>query len=205
MRCRFCHNPEFVLPERLSEMKNDFIPQEIFYRFLDSRKMFLDGIVVCGGEPTIHNDLPEFLREIKSRGFLVKLDTNGNRPEVVRHVIDEGLVDYFAIDVKHSSGKYEGLAGPGASFEKTIESARIVIESGIDHEFRTTVARNEHELADIAEIARAIAGAKRYFLQNYRPGNVLDSQFRGSPFEKRDLERFAESARKHVEEVRIRE
>ena len=91
-------------------MKNDFIPTEIFFRFLDARKGFLDGIVVCGGEPTIHNDLPEFLREIKSRGFLVKLDTNGSRQEMVREVIAEGLVDYFAVDVKTSSAKYSPLS-----------------------------------------------------------------------------------------------
>lgn len=178
MRCRFCHNPEFVLPERLAEMKNDFIPAGVFLRFLDSRKGFLDGIVVCGGEPTIHNDLPEFLREIKSRGFLVKLDTNGSRPDMVRQVVVEGLVDYFAVDMKQSASKYEGLCGSGASFEKTMESAKIIIESGIDHEFRTTVAKGEHTAEDIGEIARSLAGARRYFLQNYRPGNVLDGEFR---------------------------
>ncbi len=193
MRCRFCHNPEFVLPERLSEMKNDFIPEFAFFKFLDSRKGFLDGIVVCGGEPTVHNDLPEFLREIKNRGFLVKLDTNGNRPDIVRRVIAEGLADYFAVDVKHSPAKYETLCGTGASFEKTVESARLIIESGIDHEFRTTVARGEHTSEDIEEIARALSGVRRHFLQNYRPGNVLDETFRGSPFESRELEAFAKT------------
>lgn len=178
MRCRFCHNPEFVLPERLSELKGSFIPTEIFFRFLETRKGFLDGIVVCGGEPTIHNDLPDFLREIKNRGFLVKLDTNGNRPEMVRQAINEGLVDYFAVDVKHSSSKYEALCGPGASFDKTMESARLIIESGIDHEFRTTVVKGEHTDSDIEEIARSLTGARRHFLQNYRPGNVLDETFR---------------------------
>jgi pyruvate formate lyase activating enzyme len=190
MRCRFCHNPEFVLPERVAEMKNDFIPTEIFFRFLDSRRGFLDGVVVCGGEPTVHNDLPEFLRAIKSRGFLVKLDTNGSRPEMVRSVIEAGLVDYFAIDVKQSAPKYEALCGPGASFEKTALSARLVIESGVDHEFRTTVAKGEHTDEDIEEIAYALTGARRYFLQNYRPGNVLDPRFRGSPFEDSELKDF---------------
>lgn len=185
-------------------MKNDFIPQGVFLRFLDSRKGFLDGIVVCGGEPTIHNDLPEFLREIKKRGFLVKLDTNGNRPEMVRRVIEEGLVDYFAIDVKQSASKYETLCGAGASFEKTAESARLVIESGIDHEFRTTVAKGEHTAADIEEIARTLAGARRYFLQNYRPGNVLDADFRASSFETRELVELVEKASAFVDEVRMR-
>lgn len=178
MRCRFCHNPEFVLPERLAELKNDFIPTGVFLRFVESRKGFLDGIVVCGGEPTIHNDLPEFLREIKDRGFLVKLDTNGSRPDMVRRVIAEGLVDYFAVDVKQSASKYEGLCGSGASFEKTMESAKIIIESGVDHEFRTTVAKGEHTADDIAKIALSLKGARRYFLQNYRPGHVLDESFR---------------------------
>lgn len=204
MRCRFCHNPEFVLPERLAELKNDFIPTGVFLRFVESRKGFLDGIVVCGGEPTIHNDLPEFLREIKDRGFLVKLDTNGSRPDMVRRVIAEGLVDYFAVDVKHSDSKYEGLCGSGASFEKTIESAKIIIESGIDHEFRTTVARGEHTADDIAKIALSLKGARRYFLQNYRPGHVLDEKFRGSSFEMRELAEFVEKAAEFVTEVRIR-
>ncbi len=171
-------------------MKNDFIPTEIFFRFLETRKGFLDGIVVCGGEPTVHNDLPDFLRAIKSRGFLVKLDTNGSRPEMVRNVIESGLVDYFAIDVKQSAPKYERLCGPGASFEKTIESARLVIESGVDHEFRTTVAKGEHVAEDVEEIARAISGARRHFLQNYRPDGVLDPTFRGSPFEDSELKDF---------------
>lgn len=190
MRCRFCHNPEFVLPERVAEWKNDAIPVGVFLRFLDSRKGFLDGVVVCGGEPTLHGDLPELLKEIKARGFLVKLDTNGSRPEMVRNVIEAGLVDYFAMDVKQSVSKYEALCGPGASFEKTVESARLVIESGVDHEFRTTVAKGEHVTEDMEEIARAISGARRYFLQNYRPGDVLDSRFRGSPFEDSELKDF---------------
>lgn len=185
-------------------MKNDFIPEFAFFKFLDSRKGFLDGIVVCGGEPTIHNDLPEFLREIKNRGFLVKLDTNGNRPEMVRRIIDEGLVDYFAIDVKQSAAKYAPLCGAGASFEKTAETARLVMESGIDHEFRTTVAKGEHTVEDVAEIARALAGARRYFLQNYRPGNVLDDDFRAASFETRELAEFVEIAGEFVEEVRVR-
>lgn len=204
MRCRFCHNPEFVLPERLSEMKNDFIPTGVFLRFLDARKGFLDGIVVCGGEPTIQNDLPELLREIKNRGYLVKLDTNGSRPDVVRAVIEAGLVDYFAVDVKQSSSKYESLCGPGASFEKTVESARTIIESGIDHEFRTTVAKGEHAVSDIEEIARALTGARRYFLQNYRPGNVLDPSFRGTSFEMKELGAFARKAMDFIPDVEIR-
>ncbi|MDQ1344368.1 MAG: pyruvate formate lyase activating enzyme [Patescibacteria group bacterium] len=204
MRCRFCHNPEFVLPERVAEWKDDAIPVGVFLRFLDSRKGFLDGVVVCGGEPTLHGDLPELLKEIKARGFLVKLDTNGSRPEMVRAVIESGLVDYFAMDVKHSSAKYERLCGPGASFEKTIESARIVIESGVDHEFRTTVAKGEHEFSDIEEIARALMGARRYFLQNYRPGGVLDRAFHGASFTAEELALFAARAREFVPTVKIR-
>lgn len=123
---------------------------------------------------------------------------------MVRRVIAEGLVDYFAVDVKQSESKYEGLCGSGASFDKTMESAKLIIKSGIDHEFRTTVAKGEHTVEDIGKIARGLTGARRYFLQNYRPGHVLDEKFRGASFEIRELVEFVEKASAFVSEVKMR-
>ena len=177
-RCRFCHNPEFVLPERLAEMKNDFIPEAPFFRFLETRKGLLDGVVVCGGEPTMHPDLPDFIRKIKGMGFSVKLDTNGNRPEVVRGLVEEGLVDYFAVDFKQTPEKYGKLCGDKPAPEKILETVRIVVESGVDHEFRTTVAKGEHSAEDVRNIASLLKGARRYCLQNFRPAVTLDPEFR---------------------------
>ena len=102
LRCRFCHNPEFVLPEELEKIRHDFIGEEVFFRFLQTRVGFLDGVVICGGEPTIHKDLPEFCQKIKNLGFLVKLDTNGSNPEMLELLLEQKLVDYIAMDIKHS-------------------------------------------------------------------------------------------------------
>ncbi len=108
-RCGFCHNPEFVLPDRVEKLRKDFISEEIFFRFLKTRIGFLDGVVICGGEPTIHSDLMGFCKKIKDLGFLVKLDTNGSRPEVIRDLLDANLIDYIAMDVKHTWEQYADL------------------------------------------------------------------------------------------------
>lgn len=109
LRCRFCHNPEFVLPEKIRAIQDQILREKSFFDFLESRRGLLDGVSVCGGEPTIHSDLPRFLREIKKRGFLVKLDTNGRYPLVLQKILDEKLVDYIAMDIKHTWGKYHLL------------------------------------------------------------------------------------------------
>lgn len=109
LRCGFCHNPEFVLIEEIEKIRHDFISEEIFFRFLSTRIGFLDGVVICGGEPTIHTDLPEFCRRIKDLGFLVKLDTNGSNPEMLEKLLNQELVDYIAMDIKHTFDKYSEI------------------------------------------------------------------------------------------------
>ncbi len=109
LRCRYCHNPEFVLPERIKAMTDSFIPKEPFFRFLEARKGKLDGVSICGGEPTMHKDLPEFIAKIRTLGFLVKLDTNGHNHEMIVRLIRERAVDYFALDIKQTSKKYATL------------------------------------------------------------------------------------------------
>ncbi|MFA9262301.1 MAG: anaerobic ribonucleoside-triphosphate reductase activating protein, partial [Undibacterium sp.] len=109
LRCGFCHNAEFVLPERLKELAGSFIDEEHFFAFLERRRGLLEGVVVSGGEPTIWRDLPEFLARIRSLGFLVKLDTNGNNPAMLRELFDRKLVDFVAMDVKTSLEEYPGL------------------------------------------------------------------------------------------------
>ena len=126
MRCGFCHNPEFVLPEKIRELQSDFIEEQTFFNFLDQRRGLLEGVVVSGGEPTIWRDLPDFLRQIKGRGFLAKLDTNGNHPSMLRTLLDEQLVDYVAMDVKTSLAEYGKLVGGGAKPEHIAQSIEML-------------------------------------------------------------------------------
>ena len=105
-RCPFCHNPESVLPEQIAEIKDDLISEDAFFNFLESRKWKLDGVSICGGEPTIQPDLYDFAKKIKDMWFLVKLDTNGRDVKIVEKMINDGILDYVAIDLKHSIEKY---------------------------------------------------------------------------------------------------
>lgn len=194
LRCKFCHNPEFVLPEKLAETEKDLISEEAFFRFLETRRGLLEGVVVCGGEPSLQPDLPEFCRKIKALGFPVKLDTNGQRPDVVKSLLDEKLVDYVAMDFKHAPGKYDELTGVPGAGKRALETARLVIATGVDHEFRTTAAAGIHTEQDVTELAGALRGAKRFFLQNFRTGVTLDPAFAGAPLSPDSLLRLRDAA-----------
>lgn len=160
--CAFCHNPELVDPQKIK--KQPIIPEKYFFEFLTSRQGMLEGVCITGGEPTIHKDLSDFLSRIKSLGFAVKLDTNGSNPEMLKKLIDGELVDYIAMDIK----------GPLQIPKKSVE---LIKDSGIDYEFRTTVVPALHTKEDILEIARELSPAKKYFLQQFRPGKNLDPLF----------------------------
>ncbi|MDD5377236.1 MAG: anaerobic ribonucleoside-triphosphate reductase activating protein [Candidatus Gracilibacteria bacterium] len=204
LRCGFCHNPEFVLPEQVEKLRHDFIAEEVFFRFLRTRIGFLDGVVICGGEPTIHMDLPEFCQRIKDFGFLVKLDTNGSNPEVLEHLLDRKLVDYVAMDVKNPLEKYGDLIGVKSDPEKYHESIELIMTHSPDYEFRTTVIKGVHSPGDIEAIARTIQGARHYYLQNYRSNHTLDPNFEGASFSMQELENFKSIAENYVERCLIR-
>ena len=137
MRCGYCHNPELVLPERLAPS----IPVEEAMIFLKSRVGKLDGVVISGGEPTVNEDLPVLCRMIKSLGFDVKLDTNGTHPDMVRGMIEEGTIDFIAMDVKGPLEKYVEIAARPIDLMAIKANVRLMIDSGIGHEFRTTIVR----------------------------------------------------------------
>ena len=173
MRCGYCHNPELVLPERLAPS----IPVEEVMIFLKSRVGRLDGVVISGGEPTIHDELPELCRMIKRLGFDVKLDTNGTRPEMVRAMIDEGVIDFVAMDVKGPLEKYVEIAARPIDLEAIVENIRLMIDSGIGHEFRTTIVREQLEVSDFEKIGQLVKGAKRFALQHFRTGTTISPKF----------------------------
>jgi len=179
-RCPWCYSPELVLPEKIK--KQPKISEEGFFKFLKERKGLLDGVVICGGEPTINNNLPDFIKKIKKLGYLIKLDTNGSNPRMLKNLIDKKLIDYVAMDVKLPKERYCEIAGmldcQDNEILKNIEKSINILKEGmVDYEFRTTVVPTIHKKEDIIKIAKWIRGAKRYYLQNFRPEKTIDKKF----------------------------
>ncbi|MEI6222885.1 MAG: anaerobic ribonucleoside-triphosphate reductase activating protein [bacterium] len=173
-RCHYCHNAELVDPLLFT----DPIPVSEVLSFLEERKGKLDGVVITGGEPTIQHDLLEFMETIKKLGFLIKLDTSGVRPDVVKEAVKQNLVDYFAMDIKAPLAKYPKVVGKEVDTEKIWESILFIMDSGIDYEFRTTIVAGLLERDDILEIGNLIKGAKRYALQQFIPDRTLHADYR---------------------------
>ena len=164
-KCPFCHNRLLVQnPHLLTK-----IPFEDILSFLKERKGFIDAVVVSGGEPTLMNDLKDKIIQIKKLGYLIKLDSNGSKPHILKDLIDNKLIDYVAMDIKNSFGKYNLTTDSKVDISKIKESISIIINSGIDHEFRTTVVKEFHTLEDIKEIGNALVGAKRMRIQKFVP------------------------------------
>ena len=168
-RCPFCHNRSLVVSPAVPEFS-----QDDFFAFLRKRKGLLDGVAVTGGEPLLHPDMPAFLEKIRSLGFAVKLDTNGAFPDRLRAILEAGLADYVAMDVKNSPEKYEQTAGAAGLLPQVERSVALLLEGKTPFEFRTTLVDELHEASDFAAIGRWIAGAERYFIQGYvDSGDIL--------------------------------
>ncbi len=164
-RCPYCHNGDLVLHHTTME---EYTLEEIF-NHLNKRKKTLGGVCITGGEPTLQADLPEFIKDIKHLGLSVKLDTNGTNPDMLGQLIDEHLVDYVAMDIKHKKSSYNDVACMKDFDIEPIEtSVKLLMDGSIDYEFRTTVAKEIHKIDDFEEIGNWINGAKAYFLQPYK-------------------------------------
>lgn len=198
-RCPFCHNFELVtgpLPEAVSE--------DEFFAFLDKRRGLLDGVAITGGEPCLRHDLPEFIARIRQAGFPVKLDTNGYHPDMLARLLDGGLVDYVAMDIKNSPGKYAWTIGlPEIDLAPINRSIELLMASGVDYEFRTTVIRQMHEERDFEEIGEWIRGARRYFLQPFADRDTVPDRTLSAP-DASALEKFKEICMRYVERVEVR-
>ncbi len=204
LRCGYCHNPEMVVPDQIVANQSTHLSEKVFYNFLDRRIWVLDGVSICGGEPTIHRDLPDFCRTIKSRWFRVKLDTNGQNPDMITRLIDEDLVDYFAMDIKHIWDKYPSLVWVSIDSEKYKKTISLIMNSGKDYEFRSTIIDGVHTEDDIREMISYVTWARSYYLQNYRSGTTLDPDFLGNSFWESDLYRFKRIALESVKKCEIR-
>ena len=177
MRCPFCHNASLVTHIDADE----YMDEEEFFAFLKKRTGVLDGVAITGGEPTLVPDLPEFMEKVQSMGFKVKLDTNGTRPDVLRRVVNAGLADYVAMDIKNSKENYGKTVGiPGFLLTPIEESVDILMNSGVPFEFRTTVVDGLHSPADFESIGRWLKGDELYFLQNFKDsGDLISSGMTG--------------------------
>ncbi|MCG8473116.1 MAG: anaerobic ribonucleoside-triphosphate reductase activating protein [Desulfobacterales bacterium] len=188
LTCPYCHNAGLVKGQGPEELYDE---EEVF-SFLKGRVGRLDAVVVSGGEPSLHSDLPEFISRVKEMGFLVKLDTNGSFPKVLKGLLERELLDYVAMDIKTDPAAYVPHLSK-RSFEAEIrESVRLVMDSGVHHEFRTTCAAPFIDEAVLDTIAHMIEGAELYALQEFNPKHTLNPEFFAcrEPVSKEVLERF---------------
>lgn len=194
-RCPYCQNPELVLhPEELVS-----VPYSTLEEYFRKRKGWIEGVCITGGEPCLHKDLPELCLKIKEEDIGVKLDTNGSYPDMLKSLIKDGVIDYVAMDVKASLDQKAYCYSSGNSQENLVdlikESINTIINSGIDHEFRTTVVPMIHTPTEIANIAQQIDGAKRYYLQYFSPKATLDPRFETlKPFTEEDMNGMLDAA-----------
>ena len=194
-KCPFCYSSELVIKEKMRQQTA--LKEKDFFQFLNKRKGMLQAVVLCGGEMTLQKDLLKFAKKIKDMGYLIKLDTNGSSPQVLKSLIHKRLLDYVALDVKAPlrQEKYDEAAGRAVDLRDIKKSIDLVKKSGIDYEFRTTVVPTIHSKQDILDIADALAPAKKYYLQNFRAEKNINHKFQN--FKPYPLE-FLEDIRKSV-------
>lgn len=201
-RCPFCHNPELVYGSQFTVHRD---LEKEFFDFLKKRRGKIEGVCITGGEPTLQPDLIEFIQKIKKLGFLVKLDTNGARPDVLKKIIDQKLIDYIAMDIKNQPEKYDATTGTKGDIGRIKLSVDLIMRSKIPYEFRTTVVPGIHTEKDFLEIAKWIGGAQNYYLQEYREDVVLDKNINKITKNKKiDLEKIKSLIEKDFRKVKIR-
>nr|MBN2277401.1 anaerobic ribonucleoside-triphosphate reductase activating protein [candidate division Zixibacteria bacterium] len=200
-RCRYCHNPELVVPEKFSPA----IPLRDVYDFLHRRSGLLQAVCISGGEPAVHPDLLSMLSRIKEMGYLVKLDSNGSQPGILKEAIGRKLLDYVAIDIKAPWRDYGKIVGVRFPAERLTKSIALVMSSEVDYEFRTTVVRCFISPDDIHKIARSIRGARRYILQNFGSTKLLDETLHHEPsYSDEELAEIAGELKQYVEYCGVR-
>lgn len=203
LRCPYCHAPHLV--QTPNELES--IPVDAVIGKIRQNVGWVDGVVVTGGEPTTHKQLDAFLTLLKDTGVVVRLDTNGTNPQAIKDLIARKLLDCIAMDIKAplQKAKYELVSGVPCNIEDIKKSIRIIMESGIEYEFRTTVCPSQLDGDDIEEIARTIEGARRYILQGFRPNHCLDAKMlKIEPYPAGTLRGFAACAGKYVDYCCVR-
>ena len=199
MRCPYCQNADLVL----NPMSQPLISEEVVFDHIKKRKGIIEGVCITGGEPTLQKDLEDFIKRLKELGVMVKLDSNGYRPEVLKRLMENGLLDYVAMDIKSSLDDYHTVAGVKLDTSLIKESIDLLKNGPIDYEFRTTVVKELHSKETFEKIGELLSGAKQYFLQGYIDSErVIDRRF--SSYTKEELEGFVTILKKTIKNVSIR-
>jgi pyruvate formate lyase activating enzyme len=201
-RCPYCHNPDLVLrPRTLSD-----IPLAYVLKRLAEFKGWLDGVVITGGEPTLHPELPALIRCLKKAGWPVKLDTNGSRPDMLKKLLADNLLDYVAMDVKAPLNEldYQRAAGKGIAVGAIKQTINLLKGANVDYELRTTVCPGITDKDKLTELFSQLKGVKRLVLQNFKPAQVIDEQWQNlKPFPNEYLQEMGHLGKGYVEELRM--
>ncbi|MDL2287673.1 anaerobic ribonucleoside-triphosphate reductase activating protein [Eubacteriales bacterium OttesenSCG-928-G02] len=199
-KCPFCHNASFIQ----SGARINYIESDEVLSFLNTRKGLLDGVCISGGEPLIHQDLEDFIRQVRQMGFLVKLDTNGSFPEKLKKLVSENLIDYVAMDIKNTIKKYPVTADiSNCNIEDIKQSVDFLLSGAVPYEFRTTIVRELHKAEDVLNIAEWISGAKRYYLQGFVDSeNVLQGGL--SSYSPEEMQEILQKVKKILPAAEIR-
>lgn len=197
-KCKFCQNSSLI-----ETSDNQYSEDEIF-NYLEKRKNILDGIVISGGEPTLSKGLKDFIKKVKELNFLVKLDTNGTNPTILKELISENLIDYIAMDIKNTFACYEKIVDvKNPLIERIKESIDIIKTSGLEHEFRTTIMKEHHNIKLLKEICEYIGKDERYYIQNFRLSDyVIDKTL--TPFDESELLDIKEKLTKEFPNAYVR-
>lgn len=201
-RCGYCHNAGLVN----GKLKNEVCSTDSFFDFLKKRVGKLDAVVISGGEATLQPDLKEFIKFIKKMGFLVKLDTNGYRPNILMDLLNDKLIDYVAMDIKSPLDKYSIITNVDIDISKIQESINLIMSSSIDYEFRTTVLKKQLDFSDFRKIGKLLEGAKRYYLQKFVvQSEILDKLLeKEETYSDKEFEQIKEEMNKYIKFVQIR-
>lgn len=201
-RCPFCHNAMLVLPEQID---GGSLTEDEVLSFLRKRQGVLDGVAITGGEPLLHRDLPQLMEKIKALGYKIKLDSNGSDPELLKSVIDGGLVDRVAMDIKNSPEEYGRTVGLSRFDIAPIErSKELLLNGDTEYEFRTTVVKGLHTEESLVAAAKWISGAKEYYLQQFKDSGNLILPEGLEAYDEKQMHALADAVRKYVPSVLVR-
>lgn len=196
-RCPFCHNPELI-PYK----KDSFMSLKESFRILDERKKLIDSVAITGGEPTLQEDLADFMTSLKKKGFKIKLDTNGTFPDKIEEIARKKIVDYISIDVKSSPAKYDIATGIKYNFDGIVEIARILDSIPISYELRTTAVPGLVQTSDIEKIGAALGGDRKYVIQRFVPDKTLSEDYmKIKPYGVDVIEKMVQIAKKYFSKV----
>lgn len=202
-RCGYCQNPELVLPAKIRATK--FIPETNILAHLQKRRGLIDGLAITGGEPTLQPDLINFIQNVKSAGFLIKLDTNGTHPEILAKLFQKNLIDYLAMDIKTAPQYYSKLVCREVNITALDKSITLIKNSAVPYEFRSTIIPGHHSAEIMHQIGNWIQGARNYYLQQFQNRLTLDPKFQKKiPLPQKCLEEYARIMKQYLSNVVIR-